>query len=614
MPPSTAPSKPAETRFRSRFLRLTAAGDPVLLAGMALLVVYYVATRGVFQGKASGDGWFGFMYLRAIFFEHTLDMKTVIPEYLPYFSSGGPHHAMPNRCPFGPVLIWAPFYLIAVGVAKLGALMHLVHPMKGGEPFFSWFTGLGTLALTLVGYRAMYVMLLRHVGRGAALIGSTVAVWATPIAWYAVTQPAYQHGLAFGLVALLVERWDARYGDPDWRRFAWLGVLGGLAMEMRAQEALFLLLPGVEALVQVVRGPERKRWLIGGVVLCAATLIAFWPQVMVWHWYTGAFRPVQVEPLRWGTPFILVALFSTRGGLFPWSPIAYAATAGLVVVRRFAAPTRRLALALTALFLVEIYIVASAWVVTSGYAYGARRLSDGAVVLGLLTALLWQQVSEKQTARRLLAAFVALCVLLNVLAMELVRARRVPSSGGYARTAGKWLDEAKAPKWMGRFFEKVGYPFVQPVGWLFALWHHAPASAFEGVVGNLLLDRDGQWFTVLTKSLNFDQFNHSAVVEGMELPENVDKTPARVTGRVRLLLSMFAKERIEVQLIGTIPPGPIALTWNGAPIVVNRANNGARFSVDAATMRAGVNAVTLELPAGSELRKLELQSTSQWWK
>src|SRR6185436_5188405 len=117
----TEPSRPDATWSRARrVLDRIGAGDPVLLAGMALLVLYYVATRGVFQGKASGDGYFGFMYLRALFFEHTLDMKSVLPEYLPYFSTHGPHHALPTRCPFGPVFVWAPFYVIAVAIAKLG--------------------------------------------------------------------------------------------------------------------------------------------------------------------------------------------------------------------------------------------------------------------------------------------------------------------------------------------------------------------------------------------------------------------------------------------------------------------------------------------------------------
>ena len=82
-------------------------------------------------------------------------------------------------------------------------------------------------------------------------------MWATPIAWYAVTQVFYQHGLAFALVALGVERWDASYGQSDVRRFVWLGLIGGAAMTMRAQEAIYLLLPGGEILVRLWRGP---RW------------------------------------------------------------------------------------------------------------------------------------------------------------------------------------------------------------------------------------------------------------------------------------------------------------------------------------------------------------------
>src|SRR5262249_54988190 len=159
--------------------------------------------------------------------------------------------------------------------------------------------------------------------------------------------------------------------------------------------------------------------LLAGVVLSISALIAFLPQVGVWHYYTGEFRPVQVEPLRWSTPFILVALFSTRGGLFPWSPIAYASTLGLFFSGRFSPATKRLTWWVTVFFLLEIYVGASAGVVPSGYAYGARRLTDGGVILGLGAALLWDAVAERR--RQWVAAFAALCVVLNLVAMELVR-------------------------------------------------------------------------------------------------------------------------------------------------------------------------------------------------
>ena len=61
--------------------------------------------------------------------------------------------------------------------------------------------GLGSLAAALMGYRQVYELIRRNVSRDAARLGATVAVWATPIAWYAVTQPMYQHACAFGFVA-----------------------------------------------------------------------------------------------------------------------------------------------------------------------------------------------------------------------------------------------------------------------------------------------------------------------------------------------------------------------------------------------------------------------------
>jgi len=64
-----------------RVVEWLTCGDRWVGIAMLVLVVYYVTTRGVFQGKASGDGWFGFQYLRAIVFFHTIDMKGPLPEY-----------------------------------------------------------------------------------------------------------------------------------------------------------------------------------------------------------------------------------------------------------------------------------------------------------------------------------------------------------------------------------------------------------------------------------------------------------------------------------------------------------------------------------------------------
>jgi hypothetical protein len=582
----------------------------VVAVGMLALVVYYVATPGVFQGKASGDGWFGFHYLRALVFKHTLDMQEVLPKFLPYFGTTGPAHHMPNRCPFGPVLVWMPFYLVACALQGLGALVHLASPVNGDEPFVAGVTGLGTLAGVLVGWRYTYLLVERHAGRTAARVGSTAAVWATPIAWYAVTQPFYQHGLAFATTAILVERWDATRGQPSWRRMLGLGLVGGLGMSMREQEALWLLLPGLEAAWWVLRGPERARWLVGGVVLTAATLLAFVPQLVVWRYYTGSLlHPPQVEPLRWSTPFVVVALFSTRGGLFPWSPIAYAALVGVLWARR----ARGLAWALVAVFAIEVYVVASAWVVTGGYGYGARRLSDGAVWMALGVGLLWDRVADGRWGRRAVAAFTALCLVLNVWAMELLRHMKIGSSGGYARSAERFLQDAHAPSLLVRLLGATGYPFVQPFGWLFSWRWHAPATAFENLVGAWFLDRDGQWFQVQSRTLMLDASpaNASFVLGGLAL---APKPPARVLGPVRLLLPMFAAEPLAVHFTGTIPAGARGARWNGVSIPCRDDPTGLRLDIPGSAVRAGTNELLLFLPLGSQLMRLDLDSTSTWWK
>jgi hypothetical protein len=574
---------------------------------MALLVLYYVATRGVFQGKYSGDGLFGFEYLRALVYEQTLDMQKVLPEWLPYFSVHPVTKHMPNRCPLGPVFVWLPFYLIACGITHLGQLLGIVGPVKANTVFHAWMAGLGTLAATLIGYRHVFLMIERHLGRAAARLGATAAIWATPIAWYAVTQPMYQHGAAFGFVALLLDRWDATRGETQPRRFLWLGLIGGLGMSMRAQEVLYLFLPAAEVAWGVLGGPDRKRWLVGGVVLVAAALAAFAPQLYAWWFYTGGLYPPQVEPLRWADPMFVVVLFSTRGGLFPWSPIAYAAAIGLVLARK----ARHLAIGLGVLFAIELYICAAAWMPSGGYGYGARRLSDVAPLLGLGVALLYHRAAQVRWQRRLVVGFTALCVVLCLFTMEMQRAGKTKSSGGYARTGGTYLNEFGAPVWAQRALDAIGYPFVQPAGWIFALYHHVPVNAFEGVVGNLMLDRDGQWFTVLTKTLELD-FDHRAhVASGLQLQRGVKEST--VTGPVRLLIHMFAREGISVQLIGTIPEGPVAARWQGNELKLARTPTGLSFGVAERHVHTGVNELVLELPVGSKLKKLDFVGQGRPW-
>jgi hypothetical protein len=215
--------------------------------------------------------------------------------------------------------------------------------------------------------------------------------------------------------------------------------------------------------------------------------------------------------------------------------------------------------------------------------------------------------------RRAIAAFLGFCVALNVFAMEMQRWRKTASSGGAARTAAHYLGEIHAPYALQAFFEKVGYPFVQPIGWLFGLYHHTSASAFEGVVGNFFLDRDGQWFTLQQTSLPISQATRPNIAGGLALAPT-DKRPSMVTGNVRFLLSMFAREPVEVIAVGPIGPGTVSARWNGTPVETLRDRAGVRARVPEPLVAPGVNELELELPPGSALQRLDFVSTKQWWR
>jgi hypothetical protein len=78
-----------------------------------------------------------------------------------------------------------------------------------------------------------------------------------------------------------------------------------------------------------------------------------------------------------------------------------------------------------------------------------------------------------------------------------------------------------------------------------------------------------------------------------------------------MLLPLFAKEPIVVILKGTLLPGPVAVTINGQPTVIDHLSpTGFRFSATAQATRAGINVLTLDLPLGSLFASLDLAPLS----
>ncbi len=612
--------------FRRRVYGLLAAHDLFVAALGVVLLCYYLLTPGIFQGKASGDGFLGFMYLPGLLFHHSLDLRFTVPEQVPALGIEVTGRSA-NPCPIGPAFIWAPTYLLGLLLQKLHIVPTASAQRFGQNPADYLFAGLGALLFGQIGIAAMFRVLRRWLGVSAARFGTVTAVLATPLCFYLITQPLYQHACAFAAVALFLELWDAYDSSAapvPKRQEILLGALAGVCMLMRLQEAIVLLLPGstlLRRLVSAVRAGDRQALggtLLAGVLVLGTAAAVFLPQVGVWFYFYGSLRLPQLPGhMRWWEPGLVETLFSLRAGLFPWVPALYLALPGLLLP-----PLRQrgLGLRLLLLFLCGFFVNAAAWDFHGSWAFGPRRFTDATPIFAAGLASTFAYLGQRRRlGSYVLIACAVVLVAYNGLLMELVRLRRVKSSSSGAFPAAEWVRWAKGPAWLEHALTRFGYPFAQPASLIYALAYHIPPSAFEGIVGNYFLERDWRVRAFIVGPTGTSLRSPSPYV--FPEPPGTDLT------RLRVLIPLYTREPLHLQLrllpgsTDTDASSRMTLTWNGTPLPLRRDGPylssllyTAEVPAEIVHSRARLNEVTLAAPRELVLDHLELASYVPWWQ
>ena len=85
--------------------------------------------------------------------------------------------------------------------------------------------------------------------------------------------------------------------------------------------------------------------------------------------------PQKPGHIRWGDPAWIELLFSMRAGLFPWIPALYLVVPGLCWLMLRRPRARALALALSLMFLGQLYVNAAVFDFHCSWAFGPRRLT-----------------------------------------------------------------------------------------------------------------------------------------------------------------------------------------------------------------------------------------------
>ena len=443
--------------------------------GLLLLLLPLLHFRGF---RLRGDGLWYYSYAHSVAFDGDIDLLNQYQRLGIDHGRGSQPVRETGRArftfPVGAPLSWVPFIWLGhvsawwsnvhgISVAYDGISDPYLHTVALGNLFLGW---LGLLVLD---------RFVRHWFEPGVAYLTTVGIGlGSFLGWYITYHSIYTHALTFLLIALFLKLWID--GPQTSRDYAAAGLVLGAAACVRWQNGVFGVLLAPSLLAHL----GRKK-LLPVLVFGAAAFAMIAPQFLSWkiifdRFYIGV--PLGVDYMRWGDPFFTETLFSSRHGLFAWSPILLLAVFGLP---GFARRHPRTGLPLIGLLLLLTYVNSSVSDWWAGGSFGARRFDSVLPVfaLGLATSLAFAIDRVRRYPRAVVAASLVLVVAGNGLLMEQYRKGRIPPDDTIS-----W--QAAAEAGLEDIFDGIGYPFSFPMNWLFAIRYDRPKTQYDILVGKYL--------------------------------------------------------------------------------------------------------------------------------
>jgi hypothetical protein len=351
-----------------------------------------------------------------------------------------------NRWPVGVALTLSPAFVVAHG------LSHLLHAMTGWDAFEPngyttlYFVFCVALAMA-IGAAGMIVadrlLTERYHLSGRATAAAVLTWWlGTNYLWFFVREPLVAHMIGASLVtfaAYLLHRIDveSREGTLVWWHLPALAFFLALAVACRFTNALFAPL-AICAVFIIARHRLLKRAMmqVPLVALAAAPLVV---QAIILHLMSGqvvqrtpqALGYPRWERFYWSDPALFLSLFSSRRGLFFWTPVLLLSAWGLF---RYAVRDRGWRDPLIVSLLMS---AAALWYVNaSWYAWwlGNSVGNRGFIELGVLFiagfGFAYARVEQFSVrARRAVAVFVLFGAMVNLTFITLKLLGRLESHG-----------------------------------------------------------------------------------------------------------------------------------------------------------------------------------------
>ena len=408
-----ATSIEAKATVRSRLRRLDRA--------FAVLAILYLCSLPfVTHRMTASDAIEYYVYDRSIYFDHDLNFINDYqgfydrnPTGLTNFKAGfidkrNPSGNAINNGPSGSAILWAPFFLAGDGTARLLHALGTSTAADGYSRPYIWAVSLGSAIYAGIALLLTYLLASAITSRRAAVWASLVIWLGTPALFYSHLAPTYAHATSWFAAALFLTVWFRTRDRRFWRAWVALGLIGGLVAMVREQDAVFLLVPAVDELLRLIPGlrhPDSAwvrdlgRTVAGGMLMGCCAIVAFTPQLLVYHALNGKFRPSSEvsDKLQWAAPNALRVLFDPGHGLFFWTPILLLAVVGLgLLIQR----DPRLGIALATGFILTWYLNGAFQTWTTAGAFGARRFIVCSPIFAVGLAEIIRRFGERTMGER----------------------------------------------------------------------------------------------------------------------------------------------------------------------------------------------------------------------
>jgi len=377
-----------------------------------------IAAQMHLGARLQSDGFYYYAFTRSIWFDRDLNLSN---DYA-LLGIDDPQHQFlreptvtgyaQSAWAIGPAIAWMPFFGVGHITATVLASQGVEVKTDGTSFPYRQAVGLAGLFYGLLGLWWSYRIARTVASASTATLAVCAIGGGSFVLWYLVREPTMSHSVSMASVAAFTLAWITQRSSARWQTWALLGLIGGVMVIMRWQNAIVLLLPAAGLLTT----PRLA------VAFAAGVFVGTWPQMWTWQALYGEWitqPPVSPRLLWWNAQWVDV-LWSTRSGLFATSPAAYVGAMGLVILWWRQRSLAAMGLLTLVLMTWTNGAVEDWW---AGASYGGRRFDSlipflvcgCAVMFASLTT--WIRTRPAVTA----AALVAMLVVWNVTLMAVAR-------------------------------------------------------------------------------------------------------------------------------------------------------------------------------------------------